>query len=98
MTVSEELLQLWVPLLQELDTAFPNFVTELITAMVERLGAGSGFMIDQTLFLKESPPVSIFILVLLLLIISILTPSLSTYRLWKLIYKNLKNLGKQVIY
>ncbi|CAO3590580.1 unnamed protein product [Absidia cylindrospora] len=56
MTVPDDLIQLWLPLLQELDATFPNFATELITAMVDRIDTGSGFALDQALVQVDSAP------------------------------------------
>ncbi|RUP15452.1 hypothetical protein BC936DRAFT_139599 [Jimgerdemannia flammicorona] len=41
-TLSEDLLQLWTPLLQRLDEAMPSFAEELVMGMLERLDVEEG--------------------------------------------------------
>lgn len=45
--ISNDLVMLWKPLLQELDKEFPTFALELVSALTERIDAGNSFTLDS---------------------------------------------------
>ncbi|KAI8088910.1 Las1-like-domain-containing protein [Halteromyces radiatus] len=47
MSISEDLIQLWMPLLLELDKEYPNFITNLVNAMLDRLDIDNGFKLSE---------------------------------------------------
>ncbi|SAM09272.1 hypothetical protein [Absidia glauca] len=45
--LSDDLIMLWKPLLQELDKEFPTFAPELVSALTERIDAGNSFTLES---------------------------------------------------
>ncbi|KAI9019464.1 Las1-like-domain-containing protein [Phycomyces nitens] len=49
MSISEDLIKLWKPLIQELSSHFSGFETELISAIIKRLDVNSDFVLNEKL-------------------------------------------------
>ncbi|KAI8394233.1 Las1-like-domain-containing protein [Radiomyces spectabilis] len=54
LSVSDDLIQLWTPLLKELDKAFPGFGNDLIAAIVQTIGVQDSFTLDEK-FIQPRP-------------------------------------------